>query len=290
MLTSTSARVTIGNGQVTALVLASLAMWAVAETSRSRGLLLGIAWAKYSVPPVLATFLLLRRRWRLLFYSVLPPAVGFLFFFGWLRTPFWKLLSEPFRTSTNNVFPGPGQRDGRQRNRTATSSVVPPGARRFLPVACRWMDAAVPYLCGIAMAVGIAMYFFLRGNQVDGRVVMACLTTACLLCFKHQIYDFLFLMFPLALALRAESNAARNWLLGLIAYFWYGERLLHIRRWEFWPAVVLVSFFCCWCSSPRHGSCTTAHNGRQIGSFNRLRFSLPSKRPPPRRCYFTLEI
>ena len=49
-------------------------------------------------------------------------------------------------------------------------------------------------------------------------------------------------MFPLALALKAQSNAARNWLLGLIAYFWYGERLLHIRRWEFWPAVVLVSF------------------------------------------------
>ena len=243
VLTSTSARVTIGNGQVTALVLASLAMWAVAETSRSRGLLLGIAWAKYSVPPVLATFLLLRRRWRLLFYSVLPPAVGFLFFYGWLRTTFWTLLSEPFRTSTNNVSPG-------LANMMAVSEIAlrhPPLFRPvpdafYLSPAGGW-TAAVPYLCGIAMAVGIAMYFFLRGNQVDGRVVMACLTTACLLCFKHQIYDFLFLMFPLALALRAESNAARNWLLGLIAYFWYGERLLHIRRWEFWPAVVLVSFF-----------------------------------------------
>ena len=111
----------------------------------------------------------------------------------------------------------------------------------YLSPAAGWA-AAVPYLCGIALAIGIAMYFFLRGKQVDGRVLMACLTTACLLCFKHQIYDFLFLMFPLALALKAESNAARNWLLGLIAYFWYGERLLHIRRWEFWPAVVLVSF------------------------------------------------
>lgn len=242
VLTSTSARVTIGNGQVTALVLASLALWAIAQSSRSRGLFLGIAWAKYSVPPVLAAFLLLRRRWRFLLYSLLPPAAGFLFFYLWLHTPFWTLLWEPFRTSTNNVSPG-------LANIMAVSEIAlrrPPLFRPvpdafYLSPAAGWV-AALPYLCGIALAIGIAMYCFLRGKQVDGRVLMACLTTACLVCFKHQIYDFLLLMFPLALALKAQSNAARNWLLGLIAYFWYGERLLHIRRWEFWPAVVLVSF------------------------------------------------
>lgn len=242
VLTSTSARVTIGNGQITALVLASLALWAIAETSRSRGMLLGIAWAKYSVPPVLAAFLFLRRRWQLLFYSILPPAAGFLFFYGWLRTPFWTLLWEPFRTSTNNVSPG-------LANIMAVSEIALRHPPLFRPAPdalylspASGSTAAIPYLCGIALAVGIAAFFFLRGQQVDGRVLMACLTTACLLCFKHQIYDFLLLMFPLAIALRAESNATRNWLLGLIAYFWYGERLLHIRRWEFWPAVVIVSF------------------------------------------------
>lgn len=243
VLASTSARVTIGNGQVTALILVSLALWAIAMSSRGRGLLLGIAWAKYSVPPVLAAFLLLRRRWRLLLYSLLPPVAGFLFFYGWLRTPFWTLLLEPFRTSTNNVSPG-------LANIMAVSEIALRHPPLFHPVpdafylspAAGW-TAAIPYLCGIALAIGIAIYLFVRGKQVDGRVLMACLTTACLLCFKHQIYDFLFLMFPLAVALRAESNAARNWLLGLIAYFWYGERLLHIRRWEFWPAVVIVSFF-----------------------------------------------
>ncbi|MGB8479855.1 MAG: glycosyltransferase family 87 protein [Acidobacteriaceae bacterium] len=243
VLASTSARVTIGNGQVTALVLAALALWTVALSSRSRGLLLGIAWAKYSVPPVLAAFLLLRHRWRLLIYSLVPPAAGFLFFYGWLRTPFWTLLWEPFRTSTNNVSPG-------LANIMAVSEIALRHPMLFHPVpdafylspAAGWA-VAIPYLCGIALAIGIAAYFFLCGKQVDGRMLLACLTTACLLCFKHQIYDFLFLMFPLAVALQAESNAARNWLLGLIAYFWYGERLLHIRRWEFWPAVVIVSFF-----------------------------------------------
>jgi Glycosyltransferase family 87 len=242
VLTSTSTRVTIGNGQVTALVLASLALWTVVQTSRSRGRLLGIAWAKYSIPPVLAAFLLLRRRWLLLFYSLLPPAAGFLFFYAWLRTPFWTLLLEPFRTSTNSVSPG-------LANIMAVSEIAlrhPPLFRPtpdafYLSPAAGWA-LAMPYLCAVALAIVIATYFFVRGQQTDGRILMACLTSACLLCFKHQIYDFLFLMFPLAVALRAENDALRNWLLGLIAYFWYGERLLHIRRWEFWPAVVLISF------------------------------------------------
>jgi hypothetical protein len=242
VLTSTSARVTIGNGQVTALVLVSLALWAVTLSSWERGLLLGIAWAKYSVPPVLAVFLLLRRRWRLLLYSLVPPAAGFLFFYGWLPTPFWTLLFEPFRTSTNNVSPG-------LANMMAVSEIAlrrPPLFRPtpdafYLSPAAGW-TVVIPYLCGIILAIGIATYFFVRGKQVDGRILMACLTSACLLCFKHQIYDFLFLMFPLAVGLNAEHSAARNWLLGLIAYFWYVERLLHIRRWEFWPAVVIVSF------------------------------------------------
>jgi hypothetical protein len=77
---------------------------------------------------------------------------------------------------------------------------------------------------------------------VDGRIYFACLTAASLLCFKHQIYDFLLLIFCLAIALRASRSAARNVLLLLIGYFWYVERLVHIRRWEFWPAVVIVSF------------------------------------------------
>ena len=243
VLTSTSARVSIGNGQVTAPILASLALWAVVRTSRSRGLLLGVAWAKYSVPPVLTAFLFMRRRWRLLFYSLLPPAAGFLFFYGWLRTSFWTLLWEPFRTSANNVSPV-------LANMMAVSEIALRHPPLFLPVpdafylspAAGWM-AVTPDLCAIALAIAIAGYFFICGKRVEGRILMACLTTACLLCFKHQIYDFLFLMFPLAVALKAEPNPARNWLLGLIAYFWYGERVLHIWRLEFWPAVVIISFF-----------------------------------------------
>jgi hypothetical protein len=242
VLTGTPFRVTIGNGQVTAIVLVCLALWAVPQSSQGRGLLLGIAWAKYSVPPVLAVFLLLRRRWRLLLCSVLPPLAGFFFFYAWLPTSFWTLLAEPFRTSGNNVSPG-------LANIMAVAEIAQRHPPFFQPIpdafylASRqgWTDV-VPYLCGGALAIAIAVFLFLRGTEVDARIHLACLTAASLLCFKHQIYDFLLLIFCLALALKAEPNRARNWLLALIAYFWYLERLVHIRRWEFWPSIVIVSF------------------------------------------------
>ena len=242
VLTGTPFRVVLGNGQITALVLACLALWAVVESSRGRGLLLGLAYTKYSVPPVLAVFLLLRRRWRVLFYAVLPPLVGFLFIDKWLNTPSRVLLLEPFRASTNNVSPG-------LANIMAIGEVVlrrPPLFRTvpdafYVSIRIGWLGY-VPYACGIVLACAIAVYLFRYGKNVDGRILIACLTAASLLCFKHQIYDFLLLVFCLAVALKAERSRTRDGLLLLLGYFWYVERLVHIRRWEFWPAVVIVSF------------------------------------------------
>lgn len=242
VLSSTPFRVTLGNGQITALVLACLALWAIVASSTGRGLLLGMSWAKYSVPPVLAAFLLLRRRWRLLAFSLVVPIAGFLFLYAWLRTPFWTLLSEPFRASTNNVSPG-------LANIMAIAEIALRHPSMFRPIPDAFYfspqgtwAAFVPYACGVLLALAIAISLFFQGKNVDGRVHLACLTAASLLCFKHQIYDFLLLIFCLALALKTPLSRARNLLLLLIAYFWYVERLAHIRRWEFWPAVVVLSF------------------------------------------------
>jgi Glycosyltransferase family 87 len=241
VLNGTPFRVTIGNGQVTALVLLCLVLWAVVQSGSGRGFLLGGAWAKYSVPPVLALFLLLRRRWRPLLCSVIPPVAGFFFFYAWLPTPFWTLLAEPFRCSTSNVSPG-------LANIMAVTEISlrrPPMLQSmpdtfYLASRSVWMDTA-PYLLAALLAIAIATFLFFRGREVDSRIHLACLTAASLLCFKHQIYDFLLLIFCLAVALKANPSRARNWLLAVIAYFWYLERLLHIRRWEFWPAVVVIS-------------------------------------------------
>ncbi len=239
----TPARVVLGNGQLTALVLATLALWAVTASARTRGLLLGLGYAKYSVAPPLAFFLLLRRRWRLLAYSALPPLTGLGFVFLWLRTtPLRVLLLEPFRTASNNVSPG-------LANIMAVAEIAlrhPPLFHAvpdsfYLAQRSFWVDLT-PYLCAVALAVVLASYFFARDAQADGRVLLACLAAASLLCFKHQVYDFLLLAFALAVALRSPCNRPRNFLLLGIGYFWFVERLMHIRRWEFWPVVVLSSF------------------------------------------------
>ena len=242
VLTGTPFRVVIGNGQVTALVLACLALWAVVASAGGRGLLLGLSYAKYSVAPVLAIFLLLRRRWRLLVFSLPPPLAGFLLIFLWLPTPAVTLLLEPFRAASNNVSPG-------LANIMAVAEIVLRRPPLFHTVPDAFYLAArtrlvtdTPYVCGLLLALAMAAYFFWRGRYVDGRIQMACLTASSLLCFKHQIYDFLLLIFCLALALQAKPSRARTGLLLGIGYFWYAERLVHIHRWEFWPSLVMASF------------------------------------------------
>ncbi len=239
----TPARVVLGNGQLTALVLVTLALWTVAASARARGLLLGLGYAKYSIAPPLAFFLLLRRRWRLLAYSLLPPLAGLLIVYVWLcTTPLRVLLLEPFRTAADNVSPG-------LANMMAVAEIVlrrppllhPEPDAFYLAPCAHWIELA-PYVCAVVLAVALAAYFFVRDAQADGRVLLACLTAACLLCFKHQVYDFLLLAFALAMALRSPCSRARNFLLAGIGYFWFVERLMHIHRWEFWPAVVLASF------------------------------------------------
>lgn len=243
VLTGTPFRVTLGNAQVTALVLLAFALWTVAQRAATRGALLGLAWVKYSVPPVLALFLLLRRQWKLLVVSALPLLGGWLFFVAWLHSPPLALAAEPFRCATSNVSPG-------LANVMAVTELTLRRLPLFHPAPDRLYlahNSADPpwaaYLVALAVALGIAAWVARLARRVDARVCFALLLAASLLCFKHQIYDFLLLALCLALALRAPALRERDIVLALLFYFWYFERLLHVWRFEFWPAVVVLSAF-----------------------------------------------
>ena len=233
VLTSTPLRVTVENGQYDALALMCIALWAVVGSEWGRGLLLGLAYEKYSMPPVLFLFLLLRKRWKVLLYSVLPPLAGFLLLHAWLPTPWRTLLLEPFRTALHG-----GNVSGGIANIMAVTEKL-----LQHPAHPPTWTAALPYVSGIALACAIAGYFARRAMRLDGRILLACLMAASLACFKHQIYDFLALAFCLAIALKAEPGRARNVVFGVTAYFWYVERILHIWRWEFHLFTILPSFF-----------------------------------------------
>jgi hypothetical protein len=232
VLTSTPFRVTVQNGQNDALALMCISLWALVRSESGRGLLLGLAYEKYSIPPVLALFLLLRKRGKLLAYSLLPPLAGFLLVDAWLPTPGRMLLFEPFRTALhgNNVSRG-----------IANIMAVTEKLLEHLPHPAAW-TALLPYLLGVALACGIAGYFASHAAELDGRILLACLMAASLACFKHQIYDFLALIFCLGAALKAAPGRARSVVLGVIAYFWFVERILHIWRWEFHLFTILPSF------------------------------------------------
>ena len=233
VLMSTPFRVTVGNGQNDALVLMCIGLWAFAYTQRQRGLLLGIAYLKYSFPPILVVFLLLRRKWKLLLYSIIPPLIGFAFADVWLSTGWRTLAFDPFRTEIH-------QTGGFVLGLTDIMSVSE-AFLRSLAHTSEWLTR-LPYGIAVLVACAIAAYFARNCSEVDGRILLACLLMASLTCFQHMIYDFLVLIFSVAVALKSNASVARNLVMVLIAYFWYLERILDIRRWESNPLILLFHF------------------------------------------------
>jgi len=232
MLMSTPFRVTVGNGQNDALALAALALWSAVASQAGRGLLLGIAYEKYSVPPVLVIFLLIRRRWKLLLISLLPPLLGFLFVRLWVSTDWGTLALEPFLTAVhrNSVSFG-----------WANISAIVQGMLLHLSHAPSW-NRWLPYGFAIWLACAIAAFFARNAASLDGRVLLACLLSASLVCFQHQIYDFLVLVFNLAIALKSRPDKARNVVFAVVAYFWYLERVFNLRHWKTHLFVIVPSF------------------------------------------------
>ncbi len=229
---STPFRVTIGNGQSDAVALAAIALWAPVTSQSGRGLLLGIAYEKYSFPPVLAVFLLLRRRWKLLIFSLIPPILGFLLVDAWLTTGWRKLAIEPFLTAVHKGSVTAGW---------ANISAIMQMLLKHIPHAPPWTQL-LPYGLAILLACGIAAYFSREASRIDGRVILACLVVASLACFQHQIYDFLALVFPLGVGLKSKPSQARTAVFAMVAYFWYLERWFGLSRWETHWFVIVPSF------------------------------------------------
>jgi hypothetical protein len=235
VFSSTPMRVSIATGEFAVLELTCLALWGLARSSGSRGVLLGIAYSKYSVPPVLGAFLAMRRRWRLLLYSLLPVGIGFVVSHAMLPTSALRLLFEPFRVATS------GNVDAGIANVMAVSEPTlshDSAYRSVHPLS----TSHLPYACAILLALAIAGYLFRHGRNVDGRILLACLTASGLVCFPHAIYDFLLLAFCLAVGLAARHGIPRTLVVVGVCYFWYGQRIGHILNLELWRPFIVVSF------------------------------------------------
>lgn len=208
--TSASFRESIRNGQLNGLSIACIALWALASTQRSRGLLLGLSYTKYSFSPILVLFLLLCRRWRLLLYSATPPLIGFLILDAWLKTPSLTLALEPFRTALHSgaLTPSSG-------NVVLLATAI---LKRVSPDS--FWSPYFPQVLGLVLGLSIAIYFSRQSEKTDGRILLACLTTASLICFPHLFYDYYLIVFCLAICLRAKPSRTRNVSLAIVVYLW----------------------------------------------------------------------
>ena len=217
---SASFRESVRNGQVNAISFVCVALWAFVRSTRHRGLLLGISYAKYSVAPVLCLFFVFRKRWKLLLYSMFPPLLALLLIRLWLTTHLMNLVIEPFQTALHPGSLSPSSGDIVHIFGEILKKIpfIPPLARR-----------SIPQISGILLALACARHFALKSSELDGRISLACLMAASLICFPHLFYDYYLLAFCLAIAIKSKKSCMRNVSLMAIAYLWYIAPLLHTR-------------------------------------------------------------
>lgn len=212
-LLGTPFRNAVGNGQQSILVLAFIAMAYGAGSRSPHWLWFGLSYCKYSFSPPYFFDLLFSRRILFVLATFIPAAIG-LAWAHWMVGGSWiTLLFEPLRVGTG-VHP----------SFTDWMAVVETWIAPH--IANRIAIAALMY--GVPVAAAGILAWFMRYRYCTGLSSVAQLQTltavyglAALLLFRHLEYDFVFLVFPLFLAIRHRGQFAARWVLAGTLYFWF---------------------------------------------------------------------
>jgi hypothetical protein len=219
-------RSALAKGQQSLLELALLCLFYSAHSLVSRGVLLGLSYAKYSFSPVLFVVLLLRGRFKVLAISLVPPVLGFLVVWYMLGGAPLRLAVEPLLVSRLNVSPGLGDLMTLIDRLLQRHLVQPP---------------ITPLSYAIALACSIGYGFRLARRQLPPDSELALLSLATLLIFKHLIYDYVFLILPLALVLKRSSRAVKGVTFVTVFMFWYGWRLVGLATRPMQPLPIHIA-------------------------------------------------
>ncbi len=204
-------RSALAKGQQSLVELALLCLFYSVNSSVSRGVLLGLSYAKYSFSPVLFIVLLFRGRLRVLAISLLPPVLGFLVVCHMLGGAPMRLAVEPLLVSRLNVSPGLGD----------LMTLIDRLLQRHLA-----QPPITPLSYAIALVCSIGYGFRLARRQLPPDAELALLSLASLLIFKHLIYDYVFLILPLALVVKRSSRAGKGLTVVAVFMFWYGWHMV----------------------------------------------------------------
>lgn len=192
-------------GQQAVLELVFFSMVFYLPGNLGRGIALGLSFAKYSFAPVLVPVLFFRRKFKLLGWALIPPAAGLLAVWGLVHGPFTRLAIEPLLVSRIGVCPGAGD------IMTIIEHLL--GSRS--PIAT-W----IPVSLAVLYAWNIS-----RDEDRSPSADMACISVGSLLLIKHLIYDYVFLIAPLAYAFQRMRGPLRWAVFGIVGFFWYFETL-----------------------------------------------------------------
>ncbi len=233
MLTATATRNTIGNGQQGLLVLL---VWSLAlfpsqlgagrevgvvgrgrAVGRTRALVAGIAFLKYSFAPPLALLLLFRGGVKAVLLSAVPALLAVVAVWLWITgghdpAAILRLALEPFAVARHGFTAGPAD----------------PNLMNLLEslLRSRSEDArnSLELLAALSACVAVSYFAFGRNHHKPVQWQIAIMATMSYGLFKHHAYDAVVLLLPLCYALKHRRQPAAQAVLVLIAYLFYLQR------------------------------------------------------------------
>ncbi len=221
MLMSGPVRVVLLNGQQSFFVLLCFALAFTSSRTLPRGVAFGMGLAKYSFAPVIVMVSLMRLRLKLLLSVAIPILVGLLIVWRITGTSLLTLAVEPFQVAHHALAIWPGYGDIMSAVQLSIQQVRPDAPGSYMLIG----------LLGILSALGFAL--FLVRRRFDPGTELALIALASLICFTHSIYDYVFLVFPLAILLRRGFDRSRANIAGWAAilyllFFGIVQTYLHL--------------------------------------------------------------
>lgn len=213
-LCGTSFRNDLGNGQQALLVLVLVAAAYSARKPWPKCLWFGLSYCKYSFSPPYFFDLLLSRPIGFVAATLIPAAIGVLWAHWMVGGPWLQLIVEP-------LLVGKGIRPSNSDLMAMVDDFFI--WRHGWNILYLILEYAVPVLAAAAVAWRMRFKSGLRGSALR-QALTAVYGTSALLLFRHLGYDFVFLIFAFALALKYPRQlAARAVLIGIV-YFWFLQR------------------------------------------------------------------
>ncbi len=219
-LMATPTRNSIGNGQQGLLVLMLWCLTLLSPTwSAAKAGWSGLAYFKFSFAPPMLCFLLFRRGIKAAFWSLLPGAVSLLLVWLWItgaRDPWaiFRLATEPLAVARHGFSAAPDNPN--------LMNLMEPLLLRF----GAGVSAGVELAVAIALCAAVSRSAFRDRGEGSVPWQMALMATMSYGLFKHHPYDAVVLLLPFCHGFARREEGRAKAVLVLIAYMFYGRKLL----------------------------------------------------------------